>query len=47
MEEEKITIDVNTLSNQELIATYQELDSFSKYLEDEIKKTDVGDVDEQ
>lgn len=47
MEEENVTIDISALNNQELIATYQELDSFSKYLEDEIKKTDVGDVDEQ
>ncbi len=40
--------DINTseLSTEELISTYEELDSFIKLVSDELKKTDIGDGNE-
>ena len=39
--------DVTKLSNEELIALYNEIDSFLKLVNDEIKKTDIGDENEE
>lgn len=43
---EKIT-DVSKLSNEDLINEINETNSFIKYITEEIKKTDIGDKDEQ
>ncbi len=35
-----------SLSNKSLVESYEEVAAFLKIVEDEIKKTDVGDSDE-
>ena len=45
-EEEKFDedfISLDALNDQEIIEQYQETDAFLKLVEEEIKKTDVGD----
>ena len=39
-------IDVNLLSNEELLDIYNDLEAFLKLVNEEIKKTDTGDQDE-
>ncbi len=39
-------INVNELSNDDLIKQFNALDAFLKVVNEEIKKTDVGDTDE-
>ena len=39
-------INVNELSNEELLDIYNDLESFLKLVNEEIKKTDTGDQDE-
>ena len=39
-------INVNELSNDELLKIYGDLEAFIKLASEEIKKTDVGDQDE-
>ena len=39
--------DLSTLSNEELIERYNEIDAFLKLVNEEIKKTDIGDEDEK
>ena len=50
MELEKINENENltfeSLSTSDLIESYEEISSFLKIVDDEIKKTDVGDSDE-
>lgn len=47
IENEKIEdISLDSLSNENLIESYKEVESFLKNVEEEIKKTDVGDNDE-
>ena len=45
IDEEYISYDV--LSDQEIIEQFNEIDSFLKVVDEEIKKTDVGDTVEQ
>ena len=45
IDEEYISYDV--LSDQEIIEQFNEVDSFLKVVDEEIKKTDVGDTVEQ
>lgn len=35
--------EMKSLSNDELLKLYQDIEGFIKYLDEEIKKTDVGD----
>ncbi len=47
--DERIALDelnLEELTNTELIESYQQAESFLKTVEDEIKKTDIGDNDE-
>lgn len=48
LENETIKEDVSldTLTDERIIECYQEVESFLKIVEEEIKKTDVGDSDE-
>lgn len=39
--------DVTKLSNEELISTYNEIETFLKTVNEEIKKTDIGDNNEE
>ena len=39
--------DVTKLSNDELVALYNEVESFLKTVNEEIKKTDIGDENEE
>lgn len=39
-------VDVNLLSNEELLDLYNDLEAFLKLVNEEIKKTDTGDQDE-
>ena len=39
-------VSIENLSNQELIDYYREIESFLKMVDDELKKTDVGDDNE-
>ena len=39
--------DVTKLTNEELVALYNEVESFLKLVNDEIKKTDIGDENEK
>ena len=39
------TVEINLVDDNKLISMYQEVESFLKYLDEEIKKTDVGDED--
>ena len=43
-DDEKVSLD--SLTDERLLECYQEVDSFLKLVEEEIKKTDVGDSDE-
>ena len=38
-------VSINLEEDDKLISMYQEVENFLKFLEDEIKKTDVGDED--
>ena len=39
--------DLTKLNNEELLNLYNEIDSFLKLVNDEIKKTDIGDTNEE
>ena len=39
-------LNLEELTNSELIESYQQAEAFLKQVEDEIKKTDIGDSDE-
>ena len=39
--------DLSQLSNEDLISRYNEIENFLKLVNDEIKKTDIGDEDEK
>ena len=39
--------DLTKLNNEELLNLYNEIDSFLKLVNDEIKKTDIGDANEE
>ena len=39
--------DLTKLNNEELLNLYNEVDSFLKLVNDEIKKTDIGDTNEE
>lgn len=39
--------DVTKLSNDDLVSRYNEIESFLKLVNDEIKKTDIGDENEE
>ena len=39
--------DVTKLSNEELISSYNEIEAFLKLVNDEIKKTDIGEENEK
>ncbi len=43
----QIDEDVTGYSNEDLVALYNEVDSFLKLVNDEIKKTDIGDENEK
>ncbi len=45
MEDKKI--EISSLTNEELIKELQIVEAFIKFVEDEIKKTDIGDKNEQ
>ena len=50
MEEEKKiedVVEISLVNNADLIKMYQDVESFLKYLDEEIKKTDVGDENEE
>ena len=38
-------VSINLVEDTKLISMYQEVETFIKFLEEEIKKTDVGDED--
>lgn len=38
-------VSINVVDNTKLVSMYQEVETFLKFLEEEIKKTDVGDED--
>lgn len=38
-------VSINVVDNDKLISMYHEVETFLKFLEEEIKKTDVGDED--
>ena len=42
--DEEVSLD--SLTDERILECYQEVESFLKIVEDEIKKTDVGDSDE-
>lgn len=39
-------VSIEKLSNQELLSYYREIESFLKMVDDEFKKTEVGDDNE-
>ena len=39
-------VSIEKLSNQELLSYYREIESFLKMVDEELKKTDVGDSNE-
>ncbi len=39
-------VSIDSLSNQELLDYYHEIESFLKMVDEELKKTDVGDDSE-
>ncbi len=39
--------DLTKLNNEELLNLYNEVDSFLKLVNDDIKKTDIGDTNEE
>lgn len=39
-------VSIEKLNNQELLSYYREIESFLKMVDDELKKTDVGDDNE-
>ena len=39
-------VDIEKLNNQELLNYYHEIESFLKMVDEELKKTDVGDENE-
>lgn len=39
-------VSIENLNNQELLSYYHEIESFLKMVDDELKKTDVGDDNE-
>ena len=44
LKEEALSLD--TLSDETIIESYNEVEAFLKIVEDEIKKTDIGDQNE-
>jgi hypothetical protein len=39
-------VSIDSLNNQELLNYYQEIEGFLKMIDEELKKTDVGDDNE-
>ncbi|MBR1386202.1 MAG: hypothetical protein IJ568_05190 [Bacilli bacterium] len=47
MEMEKIDeVSLDSLSNESILEEFKEVDAFLKVVEEEIKRTDIGDSDE-
>ncbi len=43
--EKEIGVEIKILENDKVMEVYKELEDFLKFLDDEIKKIDVGDED--